>query len=85
MGIEMSELRDIPLVVEEAVSRLSKGLGAETIYLFGSRAENRASPSSDYDLLVVVPDSVLPRHQRDRLRPAQHGYGGVYRDQEQRL
>jgi predicted nucleotidyltransferase len=65
MGIEMSELRDIPLVVEEAVSRLSIGLGAETIYLFGSRAENRASPSSDYDLLVVVPDSVLPRHQRE--------------------
>jgi hypothetical protein len=26
------------------------------VYLFGSRAEGRASPTSDYDLLVVLPD-----------------------------
>jgi predicted nucleotidyltransferase len=26
------------------------------VYLFGSRAEGRAQPSSDYDLLVVLPD-----------------------------
>lgn len=28
----------------------------EAVYLFGSRAEGRAGPDSDYDLLVVVPD-----------------------------
>lgn len=26
------------------------------VYLFGSRAEGRARPDSDYDLLVVLPD-----------------------------
>ena len=26
------------------------------VYVFGSRAEGRASPDSDYDLLVVLPD-----------------------------
>jgi predicted nucleotidyltransferase len=26
------------------------------VYLFGSRAEGRALPTSDYDLLVVLPD-----------------------------
>jgi predicted nucleotidyltransferase len=26
------------------------------IYLFGSRAEGRASPTSDYDLVVILPD-----------------------------
>jgi predicted nucleotidyltransferase len=26
------------------------------VWLFGSRAENRARPTSDYDLLVVMPD-----------------------------
>ncbi len=26
------------------------------VYLFGSRAEGRAHPTSDYDLLVILPD-----------------------------
>ncbi|MEZ4323086.1 MAG: nucleotidyltransferase domain-containing protein [Myxococcota bacterium] len=29
------------------------------VWLFGSRAEGRARPDSDYDLLVVVPDDAL--------------------------
>ncbi|MCB9673452.1 MAG: nucleotidyltransferase domain-containing protein [Alphaproteobacteria bacterium] len=30
------------------------------VWLFGSRAEGRARPDSDYDLLVVLPDDVDP-------------------------
>ena len=51
--------------LDEVVSRLVKGLGAERIYLFGSQASRKAAPGSDYDLLVVVPRSKLPRHQRE--------------------
>ncbi len=31
------------------------------VYLFGSRAEGRASPTSDYDLLVVLPDDATEK------------------------
>ena len=54
-------------VLEDAVSRLVKGLKAERIYLFGSQARGDASQGSDYDLLVVVPRSKLPRHRREAL------------------
>lgn len=30
------------------------------VWLFGSRAENRARSTSDYDLLVVMPDGTPP-------------------------
>jgi predicted nucleotidyltransferase len=55
----------VPPVLNDVVSRLAKGLGAEQIYLFGSQASGQAEPGSDYDLLVVVPRSRLPRHQRE--------------------
>ena len=51
--------------LDEVVSRLVRGLKAEQIYLFGSQASGLAGPGSDYDLLVVVPHSDLPRHQRE--------------------
>jgi uncharacterized protein len=51
--------------IQEVVERLVKGLHPERIYLFGSRATGKASKDSDFDLLVVVPDSHLPRHQRE--------------------
>lgn len=53
------------MVLDEIVSRLTKGLKAERIYLFGSRARGQARQDSDYDLLVVVPNSRLPRHRRE--------------------
>jgi predicted nucleotidyltransferase len=53
--------------LKEVVDRLVKGLCPERVYLFGSHARNRASESSDIDLLVVVPDSDLPRHKREAL------------------
>jgi predicted nucleotidyltransferase len=56
---------DVPQVLDEIVDRLSKGLNAEQIYLFGSQAEGRATQNSDFDLLVVIPDSDLPRHKRE--------------------
>lgn len=51
--------------LDEVVRRLVETLGAERIYLFGSRARGDAASDSDYDLLVVVPDSDLPGHRRD--------------------
>ena len=52
-------------VISEIVSRLVKGSKVEQIYLFGSQASGLAGPTSDIDLLVVVPSSDLPRHQRE--------------------
>jgi hypothetical protein len=39
----------------------------ERVYLFGSKARGDAGPDSDFDLLLVVPDSAPPQHQRSRL------------------
>jgi len=52
--------------VAEAVRRLRAGLHAERIYLFGSRARDEADEDSDYDFLVVVRDSPLPRYKREQ-------------------
>lgn len=38
------------------LARLVERLHPEAIWLFGSRAEGRARPDSDYDLLAVVAD-----------------------------
>jgi len=61
----MATTTALPSILDEVVSRLAKGLQAERIYLFGSQASGQAGPGSDYDLLVVVPRSDLPRHQRE--------------------
>jgi len=53
--------------LDDIVSRLVTGLSAERIYLFGSHASGQAGRGSDYDLLVVVPRSELPRHRREVL------------------
>jgi uncharacterized protein len=52
-------------VLDDIVSRLAKGLKPDRIYLFGSRASGQANQVSDYDLLVVVPRSEVPRHRRE--------------------
>jgi uncharacterized protein len=46
------DLRPIAPLVERIVAHLNP----EQIWLFGSRAEGRARPDSDYDLLAVLPD-----------------------------
>ncbi len=50
----------------EIVRRLVEGLGPDAIYLFGSLARGEGGQDSDYDLLVVVPNSDLPGYKRDQ-------------------
>lgn len=46
------------------VDRLVQIYHPERIYLFGSAARGDAGQDSDYDLMIVVPDST-PREERD--------------------
>ncbi|RYE91931.1 MAG: nucleotidyltransferase domain-containing protein [Myxococcales bacterium] len=41
------------------LERIEARFHPEQVWLFGSRARGEASPDSDWDLLVVVPDSLL--------------------------
>lgn len=43
------------------------------VWLFGSRAEQRARPTSDYDLLVVMPDGT-PESELDPVRAWRLGW-----------
>jgi predicted nucleotidyltransferase len=45
---------DAPL--QRLVHRVVEAMNPLEVWLFGSRAEHRARPTSDYDLLVVMPD-----------------------------
>ncbi|HZF53594.1 MAG TPA: nucleotidyltransferase domain-containing protein [Polyangiaceae bacterium] len=63
-----------PYASEEAalnavVERLVRGLQPRAVYLFGSRAERRARPDSDFDLVVVLDDDAAGDHA---------SYEGVY-------
>lgn len=51
----------------EIVRRLITAYKPERIYLFGSRARGDSGANSDYDLMVVVPDSAPPERMRSRL------------------
>lgn len=44
----------------EVVRRLIEAYDPEKIYLFGSKARGDAGPDSDYDLMVIVPNSASP-------------------------
>jgi len=55
----------VSTVLDQLVHRLVDHLQPKSIYLFGSQARGDANPKSDYDLLIVVPESSLPRHQRE--------------------
>lgn len=52
--------------LSESVRRLRGSLPAERIYLFGSRARGEATEESDFDFLVVIRDSPLPRYKREQ-------------------
>lgn len=54
-------------VLAEIVHRLVAAYQPERVYLFGSKARGDAGPDSDYDLMVVVPDSAPPEARRSRL------------------
>jgi hypothetical protein len=49
--------RDEGAALRALVGRLVAGLRPRAIYLFGSRAERRARPDSDFDLLVIFDDA----------------------------
>ena len=51
----------------EIVPRLIEAYQPERIYLFGSRARDDSGADSDYDFMVVVPDSAPPERRRSRL------------------
>ncbi|MFQ5421532.1 MAG: nucleotidyltransferase domain-containing protein [Anaerolineae bacterium] len=53
------------VTLDEIVNRLVAGLHPERIYLFGSRARGQNRTDSDYDLLIILPESDLPRHRRE--------------------
>jgi predicted nucleotidyltransferase len=54
-------IMDRQQVIDEAVRRLVEYFRPERIYLFGSTARGEASPDSDLDFLVVVPDETPSR------------------------
>lgn len=54
-------------LLAEIVRRLVEAYEPSRIYLFGSRARGDAGPDSDYDIMVIVPDSALPPRRRSRL------------------
>lgn len=53
-------------ILEEILRRLTDTFQPERVYLFGSRARGEAGPDSDYDLLMVVKESALPRYRREQ-------------------
>lgn len=52
-------------VLAEMLRRLVDQFQPERLYLFGSRARGEAMEDSDYDLLMIVSNSPLPRYQRE--------------------
>ncbi|MGH2458725.1 MAG: nucleotidyltransferase domain-containing protein [Chloroflexota bacterium] len=78
--LEAAVGRTLPHLPEETVrdlagvlDRLIGALRPERIYVFGSQARGQAMPDSDVDLLLVVPGSDLPAHQREQM--AYHAAG----------
>lgn len=63
----LPRIRPQDSALTEIIRRLVEAYRPERIYLFGSHARGEAGPDSDYDLLVVVPDSTPPERQRSRL------------------
>jgi predicted nucleotidyltransferase len=51
----------------EVVRRLVAAYEPEQVYLFGSWARGDVGPDSDYDILLVVPDSASAERRRSRL------------------
>ena len=63
----MDQLEITDPKLAEIVRRLVGAYQPERIYLFGSHARGEVTPDSDYDLMVVVPDSAPPDRRRSRL------------------
>jgi predicted nucleotidyltransferase len=63
----MDTTLDSDPVLAEIVRRLVEAYQPERIYLFGSKASGDASPDSDYDLMVVVPNDAPTERRQSRL------------------
>jgi uncharacterized protein len=50
-------------VLAESVRRLVEALRPEQIFLVGSRARGDDRADSDYDIMVIVPESDVPPHR----------------------
>lgn len=66
VSLEGTQLLSQYPVVAEMVRRLVEAFRPERIYLFGSHARGEETPDSDFDLLLVVRESSLPRYRRDQ-------------------
>jgi predicted nucleotidyltransferase len=62
-------------LLDEVVGCLVDALQPEQVYLFGSRARGDNQPDSDYDFMVIVPQSDLPPHRR--AQQAHRALGGI--------
>jgi predicted nucleotidyltransferase len=62
---------DAPL--ERLMRRVFEVMNPLEVWLFGSRAEDRARATSDYDLLVVMPDGT-PEAELDPVRAWRLGW-----------
>ena len=65
------EMADAAL--ERLVRHVVEVMDPLEVWLFGSRAEGRARPTSDYDLLVVMPDGT-PEPELDPVRAWRLGW-----------
>lgn len=50
--------------IEQLKERIAQAMKPDMIFLFGSYAENRATPDSDVDLMVVMESGLAP-HKRN--------------------
>lgn len=66
MLLSRDKLLENKPVLREMVRRLTDAFHPECIYLFGSQARGEETSDSDFDLLLVVSDSALPRYRRDQ-------------------
>lgn len=53
-------------ILSEIVRRLVAAFQPERIYLYGSRARGEYTADSDYDVMMIVRESNLPRFRRDQ-------------------
>lgn len=69
-AVDMNNHGDASAVIDGIVAKLRAEYAPVGIVLFGSRAEGRARPDSDIDLLIIM-DLPAPKHPIDRIREVQ--------------
>ncbi len=67
MASSHEEIIQEDYILAEMVRRLVAAFQPERIYLYGSRARGESTADSDYDVMMVVRESNLPRFRRDQM------------------